>query len=123
MSGAPSSRPTRAPFTDCEPVNIPLRDAERSSGPELPEMSPAATLALLARCLHREGYDEHVSGHLSWKQPDGTFLVDPRAIPWSRLTAADIVRVDESCRVLEGRWGVTPALALHMEIHRRRADV
>lgn len=106
-------------------MNVPveLRDGVRPNGPPLPALPRRAELALLARCLHREGYDDHVNGHVSWRQEDGTFLVDPRAVSWDRMRPDDIVRIDASGTVLDGRWGVTPALALHREVHRRRDDV
>ncbi len=102
---------------------IELRDPVRASGPALPDLPPKAILALLTRCLFAEGYDEHLSGHVSWKQPDGTFLVDARGISWDQMTPDDVVTMDASGEVVEGRWGITPALAMHLEIHRRRSDV
>jgi L-fuculose-phosphate aldolase len=95
----------------------------RERGPDLGDLPPAVKLVLLARCLHREGYDEHVSGHVSWKQADGTFLVDARGIPWDLLGPEDVVTMDADGSVVAGRWDVSPALALHRQIHARRADV
>ncbi|WP_066530100.1 class II aldolase/adducin family protein [Sphingobium sp. EP60837] len=36
-----------------------------------------AELALLCRALHREDYDDHIAGHITLAEPDGTFLVNP----------------------------------------------
>jgi hypothetical protein len=47
--------------------------------PDLPELSPAQQLALLCRCLFVEGYNDHLAGHITYKQADGTFLVTPSA--------------------------------------------
>jgi ribulose-5-phosphate 4-epimerase/fuculose-1-phosphate aldolase len=102
---------------------IELRDPHRPSGPPLPSLDPRVIFALLARCLHREGYDDHVNGHLSWKQPDGEFLVDARGISWDLLRPDDVVRMSSDGTVVDGRWGITPALALHLELHRRRDDI
>ena len=44
-------------------------------GPPLPPLTPQAEVALLARMLHREGYDDHLAGHITYRQPDGTLLV------------------------------------------------
>ena len=45
--------------------------------PPLPELTAAQELALLCRCLFAEGYEDHLAGHITYKQPDGTFLVNP----------------------------------------------
>ena len=57
-----------------------------------PEMhlSPEQEVALLARTLFNEGYDDHLSGHITYKQPDGTFLVNPWGLAWDELCASDI---------------------------------
>ena len=57
--------------------------------PALPPLTPAAELALLARILHREGYDDHLAGHITYAQPDGTLLVNPMCLTWDELRAAD----------------------------------
>lgn len=91
--------------------------------PALPELSPAAELALLARCLFHEGYDDHLSGHITYRQPDGTLLVNPFGLTWDELRASDVMRIDLDGNVLEGSWTVTPAIPLHLELHRARHDV
>jgi L-fuculose-phosphate aldolase len=84
---------------------------------------PKAELALLARILHREGYDDHLAGHISYKQADGTFLVNPAELTWDEVTASDVMRIDIDGKILEGRWSVTPAIVLHTELHRARDDI
>jgi L-fuculose-phosphate aldolase len=91
--------------------------------PALPELSPAAELALLARMLHREGYDDHLAGHITYKQPDGSLLVNPFGLPWDEVRASDVMRIDVDGNVLGGPWTVTPAITLHLELHRARHDV
>jgi L-fuculose-phosphate aldolase len=91
--------------------------------PLLPELTPHQELALLCRALHREGYDDHVAGHITMAQPDGTFLVNPWELTWDEVTASDIIRVDKSGAVVEGGWNVTPAIGLHLAVHRRRHDL
>lgn len=91
--------------------------------PPLPPLSPQCEVALLARTLFREGYDDHLAGHISYRQPDGTLLVNPWGLTWDEVTAADIMRIDLEGNVLEGPWTVTPAITLHTELHRRRDDV
>lgn len=39
----------------------------------LPPIGPRQELVLLARTLLLEGYNDHLAGHITYKQPDGTF--------------------------------------------------
>lgn len=91
--------------------------------PPLPDLTPQAEVALLARMLHAEGYDDHLAGHITYRQPDGTMLVNPWGLTWDEVRASDIMRIDEEGHVVEGRWTVTPAITLHVELHRARPDV
>ncbi|MCB0995814.1 MAG: class II aldolase/adducin family protein [Acidimicrobiales bacterium] len=90
----------------------------------MPELSPYAEVALLCRALFREGYDDHIAGHIASVQPDGTFLVNPFELPWDEVRASDIMRIDADGEVLEGeRWTASRALRMHLALHRRRHDV
>jgi L-fuculose-phosphate aldolase len=89
----------------------------------LSALGPAAQLALLARALHRAGYDDHTAGHITYAVGDGTLLVNPFELYWEELTASDIVHIDAVGRKLAGRHTVTPAIELHLAIHRLREDV
>ena len=89
----------------------------------IPTLSPRAQLAVLARALYREGYEEHIAGHISYKQPDGTLLVNPYHLRWNELRASHICRIDLDGKVLEGDWMVSGAITLHLELHRLRDDV
>jgi ribulose-5-phosphate 4-epimerase/fuculose-1-phosphate aldolase len=91
--------------------------------PLLPPLTPQAELALLCRVLFREGYSDHIAGHISYLQDDGTMLVNPWELAWDELAAGDIIRLDATGKVIEGGWNVTPAINLHTEIHDRRPDV
>lgn len=91
--------------------------------PLLPELSPQAELALLCRVLFKEGYSDHIAGHISYRMDDGTMLVNPWELAWDELTQSDILTLDERGKVIEGGWNVTPAINLHTEIHARRPDV
>lgn len=95
----------------------------RRIAPPLPDLTPAQELALLARMLFREGYDDHLAGHITYKQPDGTFLVNPFGLTWDELRASDIMRMDAEGTLLDGPWTITPAITLHVELHRARHDV
>lgn len=89
----------------------------------MPDLTPRQEIALLCRTLHREGYDDHIAGHITLCSPDGTFLVNPWELAWDELTASDIVRVDNTGRVIEGEWNVTPAIGLHLAVHKKRHNL
>lgn len=89
----------------------------------VPKMSPRQELAVLARALFRVGYRDHTFGHISYRLDDGTFLVTPFEFEWDELRACDILRIDGSGNVLEGRWNPNPAIVLHLTLHRARHDV
>lgn len=91
--------------------------------PLIPELTAHQELALLCRALYREGYDDHIAGHITFAQSDGTFLINPWELAWDEITAADIIRVDGDGAVIEGEWNVTPAIGLHLEVHKRRHDL
>lgn len=42
-------------------------------------------------------------GNVSVRMPDGTFLVTPSGMIYEQMTADDVVRVDASCRLVEGK--------------------
>src|SRR3954470_20202983 len=89
----------------------------------VPALSPRAEVAVLARALYREGYEEHIAGHISYKQPDGTLLVNPFHLRWDELRAEHVCRIDIDGNVLEGEWFVSLAIQLHLELHKFRDDV
>jgi L-ribulose-5-phosphate 4-epimerase len=92
-------------------------------GSLMPELTPRQELALLARALWREGYDDHVAGHITYKQGDGTFLCTAWPLLWSELRPEDVIRIDADGNLLEGSWQVPPGIPLHLELHRLRGDV
>ena len=68
----------------------------------IPELTPHAELALLARILWREGYDDHQVGHMTYRQPDGTYLAPPLELGWNEVCASDVLRIDGDGNLLEG---------------------
>lgn len=84
------------------------------------DVTPHQELALLARILHGEGYDDHLAGHITYRQPDGTFLVNPLGLSWDELCASDVARMDGDGNQLEGPWTISPAVQLHVVLHQHR---
>lgn len=97
--------------------------APRNSTNLMPKLSKKAELALLCRILHREGYDDHVAGHISYKQDDGTYLVNPFELTWDEILPENVIRINKSGEVIDGVLNVTPAINLHIAIHDALPDV
>ena len=92
-------------------------------GALLPSLTAEQELVLLARTLWHEGYDDHLAGHIIYKQSDGTFLTNPWYLLWDEFGPADVVRIDIDGNVLEGKWPPAPGVHLHLALHRVRDDV
>jgi ribulose-5-phosphate 4-epimerase/fuculose-1-phosphate aldolase len=90
---------------------------------EANELEDREKLALLCRILVREGYDDHLAGHITALQPDGTLLVNPFGMRWDEVCAGDILRIDKGGKVIEGKRPVNPGVALHLALHEARDDV
>ena len=50
-------------------------------------------------------------------------LTNPWELAWDEVTASDILTLDESGAIISGEWNVTPALGLHVQLHKLRPDV
>jgi L-fuculose-phosphate aldolase len=84
----------------------------------LPQLTPRAETALLARALYREGWDDHNVGHITHRQANDTLLTLPVERGWDEVCASDIVRMDADGTLLEGAGTITPPILLHLEFHR-----
>ena len=89
------------------------------------DLSVEQELACALRILAHEGWQENMSGHITWVADEPgrpSMWVNPWGKWWQEVRASDIVRVDVDGQLLSGRWDVTPAVFLHTELHRARAD-
>lgn len=87
------------------------------------ELTPQQSLACAFRILARSGFSENLSGHITWAQPPSDDLwVNPWGKWWSEIQASDLCLVSPDGEQLMGQWDVTPAIHIHTELHRRRAD-
>ena len=89
----------------------------------LPELDIRTEMVLLARTLWREGYDDHLAGHITVNQGDGTLLCNPWLLTWEEFRPQDVIRIDLEGEVVEGDWPVPLGIPLHLELHRARPDV
>jgi ribulose-5-phosphate 4-epimerase/fuculose-1-phosphate aldolase len=97
--------------------------APRITPPIGVDLTDEQKLACAFRILAREGFSENIAGHITWQRPgDETMLVNPWGLWWREVSASDICAVDADGTVVAGRWDVTPAIHIHTELHRRRAD-
>ncbi|MEB4209761.1 class II aldolase/adducin family protein [Mycobacterium sp. 94-17] len=89
----------------------------------IPDLTPREELVLLARALWREGYNDHLAGHITVSLGDGTLLCSPWLLTWDELRPSDVIRIDLNGAVVEGDWPVPLGIPLHLELHRARDDV
>jgi L-ribulose-5-phosphate 4-epimerase len=88
----------------------------------IPVLSPRAEVALLARTLWREGYDDHLAGHITVAAGDGTLWCSPWLLTWEEVLPDDVIRIDLDGNRLEGEWPVPLGIPLHLAVHRARPD-
>ncbi|WP_406289035.1 class II aldolase/adducin family protein [Embleya sp. NBC_00896] len=89
----------------------------------IPDLTPAQEIVLLARTLWREGYRDHLAGHITYNLGDGTLLCNPWLLTWREIRPRDILRITLDGEVVEGQWPVPLGIPLHLELHRARPDV
>jgi ribulose-5-phosphate 4-epimerase/fuculose-1-phosphate aldolase len=87
------------------------------------ELTVRQQLACALRILAAAGWQENLSGHITWVEPGGRDLwCNPWGIWWEETIASDIALVSPDGDVLDGRWGVSAAVFIHTELHRARPD-
>jgi L-ribulose-5-phosphate 4-epimerase len=89
----------------------------------IPDISPREELALLARTLWVQGYNDHLAGHITYNLGDGTFLCNPWFLTWDEIYPSQIIRIDIDGRVVEGDWPAPPGIHLHLALHKLRPGV
>ena len=89
----------------------------------VPTLSEKAKVALMCRMLFKEGWNEHIAGHITYRLPDGNILTNPWELAWDELTASDIVTVSPQGEIIDSKWNITPAIGLHLQLHELRPDI
>ncbi|NDE80784.1 MAG: class II aldolase/adducin family protein [Actinobacteria bacterium] len=89
----------------------------------LPELTLKQQMVLLARTLWREGYNDHLAGHITVNLHDGTLLCNPWMLLWNEIRPEHIIRIDMDGKLVEGDWPVPPGIPLHLELHKARPGV
>jgi L-ribulose-5-phosphate 4-epimerase len=98
-------------------------DFEPTPAKLIPDMSPREELVLLARCLWREGYNDHLAGHITCNVGDGTLWCNPWLITWDELRPHQVIRIDLEGNLVEGDWPVPLGIPLHLALHAARPGV
>ena len=89
----------------------------------MPDLTPREELVILARALWREGYNDHLAGHITYNLGDGTLLCNPWLLHWNELRPSQVIRIDLSGNVVEGDWPAPLGIPLHLELHKARPGV
>ncbi len=83
-------------------------------------------LAGTFRLFSKMGFDEGVAGHVTARDPEfpDTFWVNPFGVHFSQICVSNLIRVDHTGEVVEGRHPVNrAAFAIHSNVHHARPDV
>jgi ribulose-5-phosphate 4-epimerase/fuculose-1-phosphate aldolase len=87
------------------------------------ELEGRIDLAAALRWANRLGLGEGICNHFSLEVPGrpGHFLINPQGLHWSEVTPGDLVVVDASGRLVQGRHQVEPtAFFIHGAMHRSK---
>jgi len=82
-------------------------------------------LAAGFRLFGRFGFSEGVAGHITVRDPEfpETFWVNPFGMSFNHIRVSDLVRVDHTGTVVEGRNLVNrAAIVIHTKVHEARPD-
>ncbi|PZX34198.1 Aldolase [Cupriavidus phytorum] len=80
-------------------------------------------IALACRMLALEGHSRTLAGQITVRSDGGTFLTTPLALGFDEIDADQIIRIDESINVIDGKGAANPAIRFHLWIYRERPDV
>ena len=103
-----------------EPEPVPAQSNIKGIGRDLDRRQE---LACALRILAEAGWQENLSGHITWVQEGSDdFWCNPWGIWWEETSASDIVLVSADGDVVDGVWDVSGAVFIHTELHRARPD-
>jgi ribulose-5-phosphate 4-epimerase/fuculose-1-phosphate aldolase len=75
-------------------------------------------LAAALRWAARLGLNEGVCNHFSLEVGSDRYLINPQGMHWSEVTPGDMLLIDSTGRILEGRHALEPtAFFIHSHIH------
>ncbi|HTE47033.1 MAG TPA: class II aldolase/adducin family protein [Gemmatimonadaceae bacterium] len=83
----------------------------------------AAAIVVVCRRLYERGLVAGPDGNVSQRLSNGSILVTPTGMSKIDVTPADLVVVDSTGTLLDGRREPSSELRMHLRIYSRRADV
>ena len=121
----PAAKPARKPAKGGKAVvKAAVKAAVKSVRAARPARLNAADqgrvdLAASLRWAARLGLNEGVCNHFSLELAPNRYLINPQGMHWSEVRAADILLIDGSGTILEGKHSLEPtAFFIHSHIHR-----
>ncbi|MFJ3793082.1 class II aldolase/adducin family protein [Kitasatospora sp. NPDC090091] len=101
-------------------TGLPIPGEPEFATPEETRRHRKQRLAAALRLFGKYGFGEGISGHISVRDPEhpDRFWVNPFGVSFKRVRVADLICVDSTGRVVEGRYRVNPsAFVIHSQIH------
>ena len=98
-----------------------LRSLDRLHGADAAEWEARVHLAAAFRLANRAGWNEGIANHFSMIVPGSTdrYLLNPRELHFSEITASNLIVVDEKGNRLAGHGQVRAvAFYLHGRLHK-----
>ncbi len=89
----------------------------------VPQWTAQQRLAIALRILAQEGHVSGLAGQATVRAADGGYWTLPLGKGFDEATAANLIRVDENLRLLQGEGMANPAVRFHVWIYRRRPEV
>jgi L-fuculose-phosphate aldolase len=87
------------------------------------DWSDRQKVAVACRALFDAGHDAGLSGQISVRQADGTFLAQRLGLGFDEITDKNLLLVDEDLNVLMGEGQPIPACRSHSWVYRARPDI
>ncbi|MEV6128167.1 class II aldolase/adducin family protein [Streptomyces violaceusniger] len=103
-------------------TGLPIPGEPVFTSPEEARRHRKQRLAAALRLFGKYGFGEGISGHISVRDPEhhDQFWVNPFGVSFKQVKVADLICVDSTGRVVQGRHRVNPsAFVIHSEIHER----
>ncbi|MFC7485477.1 class II aldolase/adducin family protein [Knoellia sp. CPCC 206453] len=106
-------------------TGLPLPTPPRFADPADERAHRKLRLTAALRIFGRLGFGEGISGHISVRDPEhrDRFWVNPFGVSFKLMTPSDLICVDASGAVVEGKHRVNPsAFVIHAAIHERNPE-
>ncbi len=86
-------------------------------------MNVLKDIVLACQKLYERCLVANHDGNITFKMDDGGFIATPTSFSKGEVTEADLLRLDQNGKVIEGRHRVFSEIAYHLNIYKARPDV